>query len=71
MLLKAGETKAYQYHLGAERPLYCLISHPELEFQFKGVFMNNINCILMRDMIQDHLEPKQFHVGHKSPTQVP
>lgn len=38
VLLKAEETKAYQYHLGAERPQYCLISHAELEFQFKGVF---------------------------------
>lgn len=71
VLLKAEETKAYQYHLGAERPLYCLISHTELEFQFKGVFMNKINCILMRDTIQDHLEPEQFHLGYKSPTQVP
>lgn len=67
VLLKAEKTKAYQYHLGGERPLYCLISHAELEFQFKGVLMNKINCILMRDMIQDCLEPKQFHLGHKSP----
>lgn len=48
VLLKAEKTKAYQYHLGGGRPLYCLISHAELEFQFEGVFMNKINCILMR-----------------------
>lgn len=71
VLLEAEKTKAYQCHLGAERPLYCLISHAQLEFQFKGVFMNKINCILMRYMIQDGLEPKQFHLGHKSPAQVP
>lgn len=38
VLLKAEKTKAYQCHLGGERPLYCLISHAELEFQFKWTF---------------------------------
>lgn len=68
MLLKAEGMKASQYHSGGEKPLYCLISHDELQFQFKGIFMNKINCILMRDVIQDRLEPEQFHLGHKSPT---
>lgn len=38
VLLKAEKTKAYQCHLGGERPLYCPIWHAELQFQFKWTF---------------------------------
>lgn len=69
--VKSRGDKGLQCHLGGERPLYCLVSHAELEFQFTGVLINKINCILMRNMIQDHLEPKQFYLGHESPSQVP